>query len=71
MVGCRGAGGAGFPGGRAQPLFLPRDVSCPGRVQSQVGEGLEQPDLVVGVPAHGRGTWVPMIFKVKTKPSNT
>jgi len=27
----------------------------PGRVQGQVGRGLEQPGLMEGVPAHGRG----------------
>lgn len=47
------------------------ECPSPGRVQSQVGEGLEQPDLVGGIPAHGKGTQVPVIFKVKTKPFNT
>ena len=27
----------------------------PGSVQGQAGRGFEQPDLVEGVPAHGRG----------------
>ena len=27
----------------------------PGRVQGQVGQGFDQPDLVEGVPAHCRG----------------
>jgi len=37
---------------------LPREiVECPlpGNVQGQVGRGFEQPVLVEGVPAHGRG----------------
>ena len=34
-----------------------RSCGCPhpGRVQGQVGRGFEQPGLVEGVPAHGRG----------------
>jgi len=28
---------------------------CPGSIQGQVGWGFEQPGLVEGVPAHGRG----------------
>ena len=36
---------------------LPRGCGCPiaGSVQGQVGWGSEQPGLVEGVPAHGRG----------------
>ena len=37
---------------------LPREVvdaPIPGSVQGQVGRGFEQPGLVEGVPAHGRG----------------
>ena len=36
---------------------LPRSCGCPipGSVQGQVGRGFEQPGLVEGVPAHGRG----------------
>ena len=34
-------------------------ISCgcplPGSVQGQVGRGIDQPDVVEGVPAHGRG----------------
>ena len=34
-----------------------RSCGCPlpGNVQGQVGRGFEQPGLVEGVPAHGRG----------------
>ena len=34
-----------------------RSCGCPlpGSVQGQVGRGFEQPGLVEGVPAHGRG----------------
>ena len=34
-----------------------RSCGCPlpGSVQGEVGWGLEQPDLVEDVPAHGRG----------------
>jgi len=28
--------------------------AIPGNIQGQVGQGFEQPDLVVGVPAHCR-----------------
>jgi len=37
---------------------LPREscrCSLPGKVQDQVGQGFEQPGVVEGVPAHGRG----------------
>ena len=36
---------------------LPGGCGCPlpGSVQGQAGRGFEQPDLVEGVPAHGRG----------------
>lgn len=29
-------------------------MSIPGSVQDKVGQAVEQPGLVVGVPAHGR-----------------
>jgi len=36
---------------------LQRIYGCPlsGSVPGQAGQGFEQPDLVEGVPAHGRG----------------
>jgi len=34
-----------------EKLWMP----LPGSVQGQVGQGFEQPGLVEGVPAHGRG----------------
>ena len=34
---------------------LSREVSIPGNIPGQVGQGSEQPDLVEDVPAHGRG----------------
>ena len=44
-------------GGEALEAVAQRSCGCsiPGRVQGQVGRGLEQPGLVEGVPAHGRG----------------
>jgi len=43
----------------------------PGSVQGQVGWGFEQPGLVEDVPAHGRGGWNQMIFKVPSKPNHS
>jgi len=39
--------------------FAQRGCGCPtlGSVQGQAGWGFEQPGLVGGVPAHGRGGW--------------
>jgi len=34
---------------------LPREASLPGSIQGQAGWGFEQPGLVGGVPAYGRG----------------
>ena len=36
----------------------PKSCGCliPVSVQAQAGWGFEQPDIVEGVPAHGRGT---------------
>ena len=44
-------------GGEALAQVAQRSCGCPipGSVQGQVGRGLEQPGLVEGVPAHGRG----------------
>ena len=41
------------------------------RVQSQVGWGPGQPDLVGGSPAHGKESWNYMIFKVHFNPSQS
>jgi len=44
-------------GGEALAQVAQRGCGCPlpGRVQGQVGWGLEQPGLVEGVSAHDRG----------------
>ena len=44
-------------GGEAVAQVAQRSCGCPlpGRVQGQVGRGFEQPGLVEGIPAHGRG----------------
>ena len=44
-------------GGEALAQVAQRSCGCPipGMVQGQVGWGPGQPDLVGGVPAHGRG----------------
>jgi len=44
-------------GGKAPAQVVQRSCGCslPGRVQGQAGQGFEQPGLVEGVPAHGRG----------------
>jgi len=44
-------------GGVALAQVAQRSCGCPlpGRVQGQVGRGSEQPGLVEGVPAPGRG----------------
>ena len=43
-------------GGEALEQVAQRGCGCPlpGSVQGQVGWGFEQPDLVEGIPAHGR-----------------
>ena len=43
--------------GEALAQVAQRSCGCPisGSVQGQVVQGLEQPDLVEGVPARGRG----------------
>jgi len=43
-----------------------RSCACPvtGNVQGQAGWGFEQPGLVEGVPAHGRGGWTRPSLKV-------
>ena len=44
-------------GGETLAQVAERSCGCPlpGSVQGQVGRGFEQPGLVEGVPAHGRG----------------
>ena len=44
-------------GGEALEQVVQRSCDCslPGSIQGQVGWGFEQPRLVEGVPAHGRG----------------
>ena len=44
-------------GGEALAQVAQRGCGCPipGSVQGQAGWGFEQPGLVEGVPAHGRG----------------
>jgi len=44
-------------GDKALAQVAQRSCGCPlpESVQGQVGQGLEQPALVEGVPAHGRG----------------
>jgi len=44
-------------GGEALAQVAQRSCGCPlpGSVQGQAGQGFEQPGLVEGVPAHGRG----------------
>jgi len=58
-----------YEGGEALAHIAQRSCGCPlpGSVQGQSGWGFEQPALVEGVPAHGRGGWNWTIFKV---PSN-
>ena len=50
-----------------------RSCGCPlpGSVQGPVGQGFEQPGLVEGVPARGRGDWNWMIFKVSSNPNHS
>ena len=44
-------------GGEALEQVAQRGCGCPlpGSVQGQAGWGFEEPGLVAGVPAHGRG----------------
>ena len=44
-------------GGETPEQVAQRSCGCPipGSVQGQVGWGFEEPGLVEGVPAHGRG----------------
>jgi len=44
-------------GGEALAQSAQRSCGCPlpGNVQGQVGQGLEHPELVESVPAHGGG----------------
>ena len=62
IVGCEGG----------EPLAQVAQRSCgcpiPGGVQGQVGRGLEQPGLVGGVPAQGRG-WHWVAFKALSNPN--
>jgi len=46
-----------YEGGESLEQVAQRSCDCPlpGSVQGQVGWGLEQPGLVKGVAAHGRG----------------
>jgi len=46
-----------FEGGEALAQTAQRSCGCPlpGSVQGQAGQGFDQPGLVEGVPAHGRG----------------
>jgi len=39
--------------------------------QWSCSEAFEQPGLVEGVPAHGRGGWNQMIYKVPSKPNHS
>jgi len=52
---------------------LPREAVAapPPRAQGQVGRIFEQPGLVEGVPAPGRGAWNKMIFEVPSNPSHS
>lgn len=43
--------------------------SIPGSVQRQAGLGSEQPGLMEGVPAHGRGAGTSMKFKFHSNPN--
>jgi len=60
-------------GGEALAQVAQRSCGCPlaGSVQGQVRWGFEQPGLVEGVPAHGRGGWNSMIFKVPSNPNHS
>ncbi|TRZ10592.1 hypothetical protein HGM15179_016516 [Zosterops borbonicus] len=63
----------GFEGEEALVQISQRSCGCPwisGSVPGQVGWGLEQPGIVEGVPAHGRG-WNGTIFKVLSNPNET
>jgi len=44
-------------GGKTQEEVARQSCGCPiiGSVQSQIGQGFEQPDLLNDVPAHGSG----------------
>jgi len=46
-----------YEGGEALAQVAQRSSGCllPGSVQGQIGQGFEQPGLVEGVFAHGRG----------------
>ena len=58
-------------GGEALAQVAQRSCGCPlpGSVQGQVGWGSEQPGLVEGVPAHGRG--VGAEWSVRSLPTQT
>ena len=60
-------------GGEALAQVAQRSCGCPlpGSVQGQVGRGIEQPGLEKEVPAHGRGGWKQMIFKVPFNLNNS
>ena len=51
---------------------LPRKaVAAPSLAQGQVAWSSEHPGLVEGVPAHDRGGWNHMIFKVPSNPNHS
>jgi len=60
-------------GGETLAQVAQRSCGCPlpGSVQGQVGWSSEHPGLVEGVPAHGRGVWNQMIFKVPSNPNHS
>jgi len=49
-----------YEGGEALARVAHRSCGCPlpGSVQDQAGWGFEQPGLVEGVPAHGKGVGI-------------
>uniref|UniRef100_A0A8C3PL16 Clusterin N-terminal domain-containing protein n=1 Tax=Calidris pygmaea TaxID=425635 RepID=A0A8C3PL16_9CHAR len=61
-----------WEGGESLAQVAPRSCGCPipGGVEGQVGGGLEQPGVVGGVPAQGRG-WHWGGFKVPSHPNHS
>ena len=59
-------------GGEALAQAAQRSCGCllSGRVQGQVGGGLEHPRLVEGIPAHDMGGWTWMTCKAPSNPDH-
>ena len=60
-------------GGEAMAQGAQSSCGCPwipGSVQGQAGQGLEQPGIVEGVPAHDWG-WNWMFFNIPSHPNHS